>query len=50
MGTSKKAFNRFISKHITHDLHNTYCPKKVLYLGLYMNLDYDLDDQRILYV
>ena len=46
MGTSKKAFNRFISKHITHDLHNTYFPKKVLYLGLYMNLD----DQRILYV
>ena len=47
MGTSKKAFNRFISKHITHDLHNTYCPKKVLYLGLYMNLDYDLDEQWI---
>ena len=43
MGTSKKAFNRFISKHITHDLHDTYFPKKVLYLGLYMNFY----DQRI---
>ena len=46
MGTSRKAFNRFISKHIAHDLNDTYFPEKVLYLGLYMNLD----DQRILIV
>ena len=42
----KRAFNRFISKHNTHDLHDAYFPKKVLYLGLYMNSD----DQRILIV
>ena len=46
MRTSKKAFNRFISKHITHDLQDTYFPKKVVYSGLYMNLD----DQQILIV
>ena len=42
----KKAFNRFISKHNAHDLQDPYFPKKVLYLGVYMNLD----DQRILIV